>query len=289
MNFRKPVSEIIQTRFSCRTFCPAPVGQEQQQSLQSEMDALSVGPFGAALRFNLIAAQEQDRAGLRGLGTYGFIKGAAGFLAGAVCPGRMYLEDFGYRMEQVVLHATDLGLGTCWLGGTFTKSSFARRIVLSRAERIPAIVAAGVIPDEEQARQAFLRRRIGSDSRLPWENLFFADHFGTPLAREKAQPYALPLEMVRLAPSASNKQPWRVIHAEDAFHFYLQRTRGYRESLKLVGLEDLQRVDLGIAMCHFELAALEAGLTGRWIIREPQLRKPDSLTEYTVSWIPISD
>ncbi|RPJ50022.1 MAG: nitroreductase [Chloroflexi bacterium] len=289
MSFCQPVSEIIPRRFSCRTFSLEPVALDVQHALAAVMDALSLGPFGVPLRFSLVAAQEQDRLELRGLGTYGFIKGAGGFLAGVVYPGPMYLEDFGYRMEQVILHATDLGLGTCWLGGTFSKSSFARKIALSRPERIPAAVAIGNIPDEEQARQAFLRRQIGSHSRLPWESLFFADLFGTPLARQKAQPYALPLEMVRLAPSASNKQPWRVVLSGDAFHFYLHRTRGYREGLKLVGLEDLQRVDQGIAMCHFELTAREAGLHGRWIIQEPTLRKPDPLTEYTASWIKTID
>jgi len=36
----------------------------------------------------------------------------------------MNLENFGYRMELIVLHATDLELGTCWLGGTFFTQQF---------------------------------------------------------------------------------------------------------------------------------------------------------------------
>ena len=35
------------------------------------------------------------------------------------------------------------------------------------------------------------------------------------------------LEMVRRGPSASNKQPWRVVRAGERWHLYLQRTRGY--------------------------------------------------------------
>jgi hypothetical protein len=41
---------------------------------------------------------------------------------------------------------------------------------------------------------------------------------------------------------------------------------------------------MGIAMCHFELTAREAGLKGEWIVEEPRIEKPDGLTEYTVSW-----
>jgi hypothetical protein len=41
---------------------------------------------------------------------------------------------------------------------------------------------------------------------------------------------------------------------------------------------------MGIAMCHFELAAQELGLQGSWFIDEPKLMVPEG-TEYTVSWI----
>lgn len=287
MTFKRPVTDIIQNRFSCRTYTKEPVAIEKQHQLQSYLFGLKTGPLDTSLRFDLIAASEQDSQVLRGLGTYGYIQSPSGFLVGSMCPGQKNLEDFGYRLEQAILYTTDLDLGTCWLGGTFTRSSFARRISASRDERIPAVVSLGNIPDEDQARHTPLRRRIGADNRLPWEELFFDGRFGTALAREKAGRYAIPLEMVRLGPSASNKQPWRIIQAGDAYHFYLRRTKGYRDSLlqRLLSVEDLQRVDMGIAMCHFEYTALELGLKGRWVVHEPEVEKPDALAEYTVSWI----
>ena len=62
--------------------------------------------------------------------------------------------------------------------------------------------------------------------------------------------------------------------------------RGIRAGVagKLLKLEDIQRVDIGIAMCHFELAAQELGVSGRWSFRPPVLSLPDKLTEYEVSW-----
>jgi hypothetical protein len=44
----------------------------------------------------------------------------------------------------------------------------------------------------------------------------------------------------------------------------------------------LQNVDMGIAMCHFELAAAELGLAGSWNLRDPEL--PSGDREYIVSW-----
>lgn len=287
MNFSRPITEVIQNRFSCRAYLEKPIVIEEQQQLKRYLAQLETGPLGTPLRFELIAAAEHDDSELRGLGTYGFIKSARGFLVGSMCPGQKNLEDFGYRLEQAILYATDLGLGSCWLGGSFTKSSFARRISASRDERIPAVVSLGYIPDEDQARQDLVRRQVGGDRRLPWEALFFDSRFGSALAREKTGRYAIPLEMVRLGPSASNKQPWRVIQDGHTFHFYMQRTKGYRESLvqRLLNVEDLQRVDLGIAMCHFDLTARELGLSGRWAAQEPEIGKPDALTEYTISWV----
>jgi hypothetical protein len=53
---------------------------------------------------------------------------------------------------------------------------------------------------------------------------------------------------------------------------------------RLLHLADLQRVDMGIAMCHFELTARELGLGGRWVVDDPCIEKPDETSEYTTSW-----
>jgi hypothetical protein len=47
---------------------------------------------------------------------------------------------------------------------------------------------------------------------------------------------------------------------------------------------DMQRIDMGIAMCHFEITAEELGLAGRWQVDEPAIFQPDELTEYLVTW-----
>ena len=48
---------------------------------------------------------------------------------------------------------------------------------------------------------------------------------------------------------------------------------------------DLQRLDLGIAMSHFELTARELSLSGRWEKRPPSLSPLPERTEYVQSWI----
>jgi hypothetical protein len=285
--FNAPIVETIRRRFSCRVYDERPIDTSKQQDLQAFMESLPAGPFGARPRFRLVAASKADRASLRGLGTYGFIRGVTGFIIGAVEPGGKYLEDYGYLMEAIILHATRLSLGTCWLGGTFMKSSFARKIDLVTSETIPAVTAIGEFISPEQTRQGLVSGVADASRRLPWESLFSDLQSGTPLDRATAGAYAMPLSMVRIAPSASNKQPWRVVKDGQYWHFYLQRTPGYRrDPLKiLLDLCDLQRLDMGIALCHFELTARELGLAGHWAFDGPPIPIPGPRTEYIASWV----
>lgn len=284
--FSKPITEIIRQRYSCRTYLERPIECDLQLQIVEYAAALGSGPFGGKARFLLIAAEQEDRKDLHQLGTYGFIKGASGFLAGATRDGEEKLEDFGWQMERLVLFATGLGLGTCWLGGTFTKSSFARKISARPNELIPAVVAVGYIARKPRAVDRLIRRGAQGDRRFGWERLFFAERFGAALPRQAAGDYALPLEMVRLAPSASNRQPWRIICQGERWHFYLRRTPGYREAMlnRLFTQADLQRIDMGIAMCHFDLTARELGLTGGWEKHDPGLDLADDFTEYSATW-----
>jgi nitroreductase len=312
------IVETIMRRFSCRTFSGEPIEESARAELAEAAAEMHTGPFGSRLRFGLAAATEKDGAALKRLGTYGTIRGATAFILGAAEPrgqnppgtsatnppgtsatnppgtsatnppgtSAMYLEDFGHAMERLILHATVLGLGTCWLGGFFTRGSFSRRIHATRDERIPAVAAVGRIFDLERAQQGLMRRGAGGSRRKAWEVYFHDGQFGAVLSREAAGAYALPLEMARWAPSASNRQPVRIVRIGTSWHFYIRRTPGYlpRFARTLTGIEDLQRVDSGIAMCHFELTAREQGLLGRWVVSPPAIALPDDLTEYSATW-----
>jgi nitroreductase len=286
MIFSKPINDIIGARISRRRYEARPIAPEQRAALQRFLDENSQGPFGKTTRLRLLAAEENDSDALRGLGTYGFIRDPAGFIVGAIRPGDHDMEDFGYVMEQAILFATDLEIGTCWLGGTFTKSAFAERIDVRAGETVPAVVSLGYATSRQGTMERLVRLGAGSKNRKPWSELFFSGAFGVPLSRESAGEHAEPLEMVRLAPSASNRQPWRVVElrGDGSLAFYVQRTPGYGGKGALIKMADLQRIDLGIALCHFELSATEAGLVGRWVDDEPELGALPKNTEYIATW-----
>jgi hypothetical protein len=284
--FSRPVAEVMRERFSCRTYSGEPLAEDARARLARAAGEMRTGPFGSALRCTLVAAAPGDESALKGLGTYGTIRGAAAFLIGAAEARGSYLVDFGFAFERLILQATDLGLGTCWLGGFFSRGSFSRRIRLGRGERIPSVACVGMIPDPDAARQGVLRVSVGGSRRKPWEELFFDQATGRPLAPQAAGPCAEPLEMARIAPSASNRQPWRVARDGQAWHFHLQRTPGYpgRLPMSLLGIEDIQVVDIGIAMCHFDLSARDRGLSGAWTARSPAPAPLDRAWQYVATW-----
>jgi hypothetical protein len=287
VQYTQPITEIIKRRFSCRSFVPRMIEAALRDQLSELLSESKTGPLGTRMRFELVSAGEHDLAALKGLGTYGFIKGASGFVIGAAGRGDKNLEDYGYLMEQAILLATNIGLGSCWLGGSFNKGKFSKKISLKEDEMIPAVAAVGYVADKRRWLDSLVRRSAGSDSRLPWSSLFFNGTFNTALSVEASGAFTAPLEMVRLGPSASNRQPWRIVRDGNSWHFYLQRTPGYGErNASLLKLADLQRVDMGIAMCHFELTAHEADLSGAWTKVEQTIEKPDELMEYIITWRP---
>ena len=109
--------DLIDRRYSCRSYAERPIAAEHKEALEAFMITRTRGPLGSAVRFGLIAAEPDDASALRRLGTYGFIKGATGFIVGAVKSGPGDLEDYGYLLEEVVLHATGLGLGPAGSAG----------------------------------------------------------------------------------------------------------------------------------------------------------------------------
>lgn len=284
MGFTKPITEVIAARSSRRKYQERPIEEAARRALESALGAELATPFGTRVRLALIAATERDRSALKGLGTYGMIRGAPGFIVGAVEHAWKDMEDYGYALERAILVATDLGLGTCWLGGTFTRSSFARAIGAGPGESVPAVAAVGHAAEHRGAVEEIIRFGAGSARRKPWAELFFDGSFATPLERGRAGSLATPLEMTRLAPSASNKQPWRVVVEPGAAHFYVQRDAAYARTLAAANLHDLQRIDLGIAMCHFELVTRAGGGAGAWSSDAPQIGALPALTEYVATW-----
>ena len=86
------------------------------------------------------------------------------------------------------------------------------------------------------------------------------------------------LECIRLAPSAVNKQPWRVVTSKNAAHFYVKHDKGFTTSDY-----DLQKIDIGIAMYNFEKELIEEGKKPRLDLDSQAIVAPSQI-EYVATY-----
>jgi nitroreductase len=274
-----PVEQTIKKRYSVRTYEERAITEEDKAKLMAYANALS-NPFGVPVTFHLL--ETKDASNSQKLGTYGVIKGTKVFLGATVPAGELSLEAVGYDFEQLILYATHLGIGTCWLAATFNRSAFTTAIGVKEADQFPAISPIGYPKEKKSLTESLFRKTLKSNQRKNWSELFFKGNFNTPLTEADAGEYAFPLEMLRLAPSATNKQPWRIVQSNEAYHFYAEIDPGKSGENQVV----IQRVDVGIGASHFHLAALEKDISGKFEkLADVEITAPKDL-RYLFSWVP---
>lgn len=276
MELSIPIVETIQRRRSVRTYEDRPLMPQDREALLACMKQVD-NPFGIPVH-EYIVDKKLDAGGEK-LGTYGVIKGASTFLGVSIPDTELAPLAAGYEFESLILLATHMRLGTVWLAATFNRDSFASAMGVPKNELFPAISPVGYPAAKRSLTETLMRSTMKSSSRKEWKELFFQNDFRTPLSKNAAGAYAQPLEMVRLAPSATNAQPWRVRKTQDAYHFYADYKPGLSK-----GEEVIKRVDLGIALSHFHQTALESGMTGAFeSLPQWDVRLPANI-HYMISW-----
>lgn len=277
MKLSIPVKETIEKRRSIRTYENRALLPEDKEKLTTYMNTLS-NPFDAKVNFHIAEKGISDKG--EKLGTYGVIRGANTFLGVSIPENEFGLLAAGYEFENLILYATNMGLGTVWLAATFSKDSFAAAMKVDEKDLFIAISPVGYPSEKQSVQEKLMRKTMKASSRKPWEELFYKESFQTPLNVENAGTYYLPLEMLRLAPSATNAQPWRVLKSGNVYHFYETHKENVSKEEAMI-----KQVDLGIGIAHFHQTALEMGLSGRF---EKLTQKSDRIPEdfhYLISWV----
>lgn len=271
-----PIVETIQKRHSVRTYEDKPLLPQDRDILLHQMEQLQ-NPFGVPVKKHMID-KKLDAEGEK-LGTYGVIRGASTFLGVSIPDTELAPVAAGYEFENLILFATNMGLGTVWLAATFNREGFATAMDIGTNELFPAISPVGYAAAKRSISESLMRATMKSSARKDWDKLFFQEDFLRPLTPAAAGDYSVPLEMVRLAPSAKNAQPWRIRKAGNAYHFYAAYKDGISSGEKMI-----KQVDLGIALSHFHQTAMEQGLTGAFQkLPQEDVKLPDN-THYIISW-----
>lgn len=250
------IFEIIRHRHSSRTFNGLRLDTASARRLKEEIGSLPRLYNDVAIP--VIRLVDNDKAKGK-LGTYGFITGARQFLVMASGSTTAEQVQAGFMFEALILKAEEMGLGTCWLGGTFRSGPFSEAFSSVTGEdgmtqmrdgmEISIVSPVGHPTPKRRLAERVMRSVVKSDQRKPYDELFQGISAGTPLGRV--------MQAVRLAPSSGNAQPWRASVTEDT------DTGGHTTvvSFRCATSNRFSAIDMGIAYCHFILASREVGLS----------------------------
>lgn len=215
----------------------------------------TTGPFGHQIKVSLVNSSE-DSSEMK-LGTYGMIKGAHNYLVVVTEQGEDCWLDVGFLFEELILEATGLGFGTVWMAGTFSRKHFKAAVKLTDSQIIPIVSPVGI----ESNSKSFVEKFIVKPKhhvRKDFGELFLSSDL-SPLELNQANGVHNALEMVRLAPSAMNKQPWRVVEVGSSYHFFSTTS------------SEKTKIDLGIAICHFVKTLEVLDITYRYVKADSKL------------------
>ncbi|MDO4869748.1 MAG: nitroreductase family protein [Bacillota bacterium] len=267
----KKYSDLICERRSVRTFD----GQGIDEKTRAKLPAFAgdcPNPYGISMEFRFLSAKAHNLKSQ-------VISGTDDFVAVKLEKAPNFEVALGYSMEKFVLDAWSIGIGTTWIGGTMDRAAFERAMDLSEHEIMPCVSPIGHAAKRMSLLEVAMRKGVGADRRKAFRELFFDRDFDSPLTEAKASQLLKPLEMVRLAPSAVNKQPWRILVSDNLVHFYEKKGKNFVSE----SVGDMQKIDMGIALCHFELAAEEMGIETSFEPKDPQIAAPEG-TEYIATY-----
>ncbi len=256
--------DLVKTRRSVRSFDGNGITPQVLDELKKYADEIT-NPYGNKIRFVFLDAVENGLSSPVITGEKNYVSAVAG-------KAEHIEEAYGYSFQKLLMKAHELGLGTVWIGGTMPRDKFEKASALKEGELMPCVSPLGVTAKKLSLKETLMRKGVKADSRMKFEELFFVGDFTNPLDERYAKEHGLydDLEAVRLAPSAVNKQPWRVVIDGKKAHFYEKHDKGY-----ITPDYDLQKIDVGIALYNFEAQLLSEGRKPVLSIEKPGIVAPD--------------
>lgn len=258
------IIEAMKERRSVRSYNGKPLNQEMIDKLKRIIEE-SYTLFGGNITIRL---KKFDLKGDYKPSTYGVIKGASDYFLMGIGEGENSDLTAGFQFEQIVLKAWELGLGTCWIAGTYKGTQFDKGEKWPEGESLKIICPVGY-PEKPRFSEKLMRLTVGSDKRKPFSQLFFEEDFKKTLSPDNK--FMESLEMLRIAPSSTNSQPWRALAEGNKVMFY------YKPKYPIT------IIDCGIGICHFYETEKYNGFSGRFE-KEPEWPTPPEDWKYLISY-----
>jgi len=226
--------EAIPLRHSVRRYTDQPLASEAVEALNAR-----IAECNAKGHLHIQLVQNEPRA-FKGILAYGTFSGVTDYLVVTGKKGKADVDGLGknipldlragYFGEELVLFAQTLGLDTCWVGLSYRK--VANTFTLDEDEKLVCYIALGY------GQGLYHKHKVKSIEDV------------SNVSASTPEWFRKGIEAALLAPTAVNQQK---------FHFeYIAPTAEQVPQVKATtrfSMIGYTQIDLGIAMCHFALAA----------------------------------
>ena len=216
----------ILERKSIRNFNLTPLDDVTLKEISEYLNSLKPMYDGIKTEFKIISPDAVKRR---------MMKEAPHYIAAFSEVKEGYLTNIGYMLQQVDLFLSANGLGSCWQGIPAPTSE----LLNSSNLKFVIFIAFGKPKDPGLLH----RTNISEFKRKPLREI--TDITGADEL----------LEVVRIAPSATNSQPWFFTGNKDIIHAYSTKP-GF---IKRLMVKKYIPIDMGIAICHLKIAAEHSG------------------------------
>ena len=220
--------QAILVRISNRDYLDQPLSSKEVLLLDKVITRLNTE---SGLHMQLICEDPQVFGSLRK--SYGMFSGVRNYVA--MVGSRKdpdLMEKCGYYGQQLVLHATTMGLGTCWVGGTYDRQKCS--CAVAPDEALCCVIAIGPVANQRRTKEKVIRSAIHRKSKTP-----------SQLARGMGDApdwFMAGIAAVQRAPSAMNRQPILFRYTTDG-----------TVTAEIAEESAYSEIDLGIAKYHFEI------------------------------------
>lgn len=155
--------EVLEKRRSIRRYKDTPVPREKILKI---LEAARIAPSaGHRQPWHFVVVEDKET--IKKLAKSGWAAGAPVMIVGLAdqeASPSWCVNDLGIALEHIVLAATNLGLGTCWMGQTGREELVRSLLGIPDKFKVVAVIPVGV-PDETPAP----KERKSLDAIVSWE------------------------------------------------------------------------------------------------------------------------
>ena len=221
--------EAILVRVSNRKYLDRSLTEDETSQLHK---IISAANQASGLRMQLITDHPDAFSSLRS--SYGMFSGVRNMIA-LVGPGDLpnFKERCGYYGQKVLLGATTLGLGTCWVCGTYDRSKVPCQ--MKKGDVLCGVIVVGPVAPQPGTKEKLIRGALHRNHKSAAE-----------LSRGMGDApdwFQSGINAVVRAPSAMNRQAYRFTYSNGTVTVQQTEHTTYSD------------VDLGIAKLQFEIGA----------------------------------